>query len=55
MFAKSAKFTSYPRPTAAGSDKAARLSSAIQQVFQEHKARLGTKTLMSIAYSIRSN
>ena len=49
MSAQSAKPTNLPRNS--GVDKAQKLSSAIERVFQEHKAKLGSKTLMSIAYS----
>ncbi len=57
MSAKQAKPTNYclPRDSGVGSDKAARLSSAIEQGFQGHTAKFGCKTLMSIAYSARSN
>ena len=37
-----------------GGDKAERLSAAIKQDFQQHQAKLGSKTLMSIAFCIRS-
>lgn len=57
MSAKQAKPTNYclPRDSGVGSDKASRLSSAIERVFQGHTATFGSKTLMSIAYSGRSN
>ncbi len=32
------------------SDKAEKLGAAVQQMFQQHQAQLGSKTLMSIAY-----
>jgi len=53
MPAKQTKPTKYclPRSNGIDGDKAAKLSSAIEQVFQGHQARLGSKTLMSIAYS----
>lgn len=56
MSAKQAKPTNYclPKDSGAGSDKASRLSSAIEQVFQGHTARFGSKTLMSIAWCARS-
>ncbi len=54
MSAKQAKPTNYGLPRDAGSDKAVKLSSAIEQVFQGHTAKFGSKTLMSIAYSLRS-
>ena len=56
MSAKHAKRTNYGFTAGNGavSDKAGQLSTAIQQVFQEHQAKLGSKTLMSIAWSQRS-
>jgi hypothetical protein len=51
-----AKRTNYclPAGNGAGSDKAGKLGTAIEQVFKEHQAKLGSKTLMSIAFSMRS-
>ena len=54
MSAKQPKPTnSLPRDSA-GSDKAGKLGTAIEQLFQGHAAKIGSKTLMSIAYSLRS-
>ena len=35
-------------------DKAAKLSAAIQQVFKGHQEKVGSKTLMAIAFSLVS-
>ena len=54
--AERAKPTNYClRTNSVGSDKADKLKSAIEQVFQGHTAKLGSKTLTSIAWSARSN
>jgi hypothetical protein len=51
-----AKPTNYCLPAGNGavSDKAGKLGTAIEQVFQQHQEKFGSKTLMSIAYSQRS-
>ncbi len=49
MSAQKTKPTNHRVP--ANSDKAQKLKNAVEQIFQEHKAKLGSKTLMSIAYS----
>ena len=54
MSAQKTKPTNYRLPTA-GNDKAEKLKSAIEQVFQGHTAKFGSKTLTSIAWSGRSN
>ena len=54
MSVERAKPTNYslPRDSGAGSDKAQKLSTTIERVFQEHQAKLGSKTLMSIAWCL---
>ena len=56
MSTERAKPTNYclPAGNGASGDKAGQLRTAIAQVFQAHQAKMGSKTLMSIAYSIRS-
>lgn len=46
MSAQKTKSTNY-RPD----NKAEKLATAVKQVFQAHTAKIGSKTLMSIAYS----
>ncbi len=55
MHAQKSKPTNYALSRNSGADKAEKLSAAIAQVFQGHKAKLGSKTLMAIAWSARSN
>lgn len=38
------------RDTRVDSDNAEKMRAAIERVFQEHETKLGSKTLMSIAY-----
>jgi hypothetical protein len=45
MSAQKAKPANAPK-----NEKAAKLSKAIEQVFQGHKAKVGSKTLLSIAW-----
>ena len=49
FIAEKATPTNYGLPRDSG--KAEKLRTAIEQVFQQHQAKLGSKTLMSIAYS----
>ncbi len=48
MSVQKAKPTNAPKNN--GADKAAKLSKAIEQAFQGHKAKLGSKTLTSMAW-----
>ena len=43
-----------PAGTGAGDDKARKLSTAIRRVFQGHQVKFGSKTLTTIAWSVRS-
>jgi hypothetical protein len=54
FIAKNTAPTNYRVPGDSGANKAEKMRTAIEQVFQGHKANFGAETLMSIAFSARS-